>query len=240
VATLLRDEQWGRLSDREIAKRCGVTHPTVARIRVELTGNSYQSPHRTGADGRTIDTSRIGSIPSRDGTGRRARPAAPSPPDFDGPAQVRSRAMPPDDPPAPAERRREGVIPADTAVREDEPEGGPEAAPPPAELPDEEWLATLPARPHLAEHARRRLDVAALQFRRTAPLCLEYARACQPLTDRAEEEGRGHVDAWLSRHLGYLQTDDPSRWRACNGCSGTGRSGLFVRCAACHGDGYHL
>jgi ParB-like chromosome segregation protein Spo0J len=239
VATLLRDEEWGRLSDREIARRCGVTHPTVARIRVDLTGKIYQSPLRTGSDGRTIDTSRIGSIPSRDGAGQPARPDV-LPPDLDGPAHVRSRAMPPDDPPAPAERGRRGVIPADPAVRADEPGGGCEAAPPPGELADEEWLATLPARPHLAEDVRRRFDVAALLFRRTAPLRLEYARACQPLTERAREEARGHVDAWLSRHLGYLQADDPSCWRVCKGCFGTGRLGLFVGCAACRGDGYHL
>lgn len=33
VETLLRDKEWGRWSDREIAKACGVTHPFVASIR---------------------------------------------------------------------------------------------------------------------------------------------------------------------------------------------------------------
>lgn len=39
IETLLRDDEWGRWSDREIARRCNVSHPTVAAIRAEVTGN---------------------------------------------------------------------------------------------------------------------------------------------------------------------------------------------------------
>jgi hypothetical protein len=42
VATLLDDDEWSRLSDREIARRCGVTHPFVAKLRDERSGNGYQ------------------------------------------------------------------------------------------------------------------------------------------------------------------------------------------------------
>jgi Homeodomain-like domain len=37
VSTLLSDEEWGGWSDREIARRCGVHHDTVGRIRTELS-----------------------------------------------------------------------------------------------------------------------------------------------------------------------------------------------------------
>lgn len=36
VVIMLRDEEWGKWSDREIAKRCKVSHPFVAKIREEL------------------------------------------------------------------------------------------------------------------------------------------------------------------------------------------------------------
>lgn len=49
-----------RLSDRAIADHVGVTHPFVAKCRAEMTGNGYQSAVRTGRDGRTINTAKIG------------------------------------------------------------------------------------------------------------------------------------------------------------------------------------
>lgn len=43
VETLLSDQEWGAWSDREIARRCKVSHPFVAKIRSEIdTGNRYQ------------------------------------------------------------------------------------------------------------------------------------------------------------------------------------------------------
>lgn len=64
VELLLRDDEWRQWSDREIAAKCGVTHPFVGDIRKELTGNDYQSTDvRTGADGRKINTSNIGGKP---------------------------------------------------------------------------------------------------------------------------------------------------------------------------------
>jgi len=49
-------------SDRSIAEHVGVSHPTVINVRRELetTGKIYQSNSRTGQDGRTINTARIG------------------------------------------------------------------------------------------------------------------------------------------------------------------------------------
>lgn len=52
-----------QLSDRQIGAHCGVHHDTVGRIRkeIEATGGIRQSDTRIGADGRTINTAKIGS-----------------------------------------------------------------------------------------------------------------------------------------------------------------------------------
>lgn len=52
-------------SDRELAQHCGVSHPTVSKIRQELesTGKFTSQPIRTGADGRAINTANIGAKP---------------------------------------------------------------------------------------------------------------------------------------------------------------------------------
>lgn len=48
VETLLRDPEWCQWSDREIARRCGVSQPLVTNLRTgALTDNGYQSPDRT-------------------------------------------------------------------------------------------------------------------------------------------------------------------------------------------------
>lgn len=89
VETLLRDEEWRAWSDREIAQRCGVSHPFVGAIRAAAapTGNDYQSPGnqpRRGADGRTINTANIGKARSQkpteepESTAPVAPPAAPT------------------------------------------------------------------------------------------------------------------------------------------------------------------
>lgn len=44
VETLLRDEEWATWSDREIAKRCEVTHPFVASVRSSLVTVTSEAP----------------------------------------------------------------------------------------------------------------------------------------------------------------------------------------------------
>jgi len=63
VKIALADEEWGQWSDREIAKLCKVSHPLVAEVRREVTGNSssdqprtYNTRHGTQA---TMNTERI-------------------------------------------------------------------------------------------------------------------------------------------------------------------------------------
>ena len=64
VTTLLEDDEWAQWSNREIARRCGVSDLLVADVRRMLTANScsdkptnYTTKHGTTAQ---MDTSRIG------------------------------------------------------------------------------------------------------------------------------------------------------------------------------------
>lgn len=47
VVVLLNDEEWGGWSDREIARRCRVGHPFVAKVRAEVIPESDSSIGRT-------------------------------------------------------------------------------------------------------------------------------------------------------------------------------------------------
>lgn len=62
VRRLLEDEEWAQWSDREIARRCAVTHPFVSEVRKTLSGNAYQMKRTVTRAGRTYeqDTSKIG------------------------------------------------------------------------------------------------------------------------------------------------------------------------------------
>jgi hypothetical protein len=42
VLKLLTDDEWGQWGDREIARRCAVSHPFVSAMRQESSGNRYQ------------------------------------------------------------------------------------------------------------------------------------------------------------------------------------------------------
>ena len=65
VETLLRDDEWANWGDREIARACNVTHPFVAQIRKELSGNNYQIPtERTVTRGGTTYTQNVSNIGS--------------------------------------------------------------------------------------------------------------------------------------------------------------------------------
>jgi hypothetical protein len=93
VNRLLTDEEWSRWSDREIARRCAVSHPFVGKLRAELeerrarvSGNGYQIPetrmvHR-GESTYTMDTSRLnlvrGASDLANGTGAGPDPREPS------------------------------------------------------------------------------------------------------------------------------------------------------------------
>jgi hypothetical protein len=218
----------GDLADREIGRRCGVDHKTVASVRDDLSGSGEipqiggpRTVHRNGTS-YTQDTSRIGSKPP-------ACTTSAAPPNVQA------------DPPDVAEGRRNGTIPADVDVEVTEPE--PDDAEPieqPAEMTDAEYLDSLPARPHLSELVRKRFDIEALLFRQITPIRLKYASACKAMTNQAKRDAKGHIGPWMSRHFWFLRSNGPGQWAACLECSGTGRVELIGQCAACHAAGYHL
>jgi len=98
---------WGTdKSDREIARHVGCSQPTVSKYRGELeaTDKIYQSERRTGADGRTIDTSNIGghsgsSGSTRSGTertgsiGEQSTPPEPDPMTTGAPSRRRRQSL---------------------------------------------------------------------------------------------------------------------------------------------------
>lgn len=47
VETLLRDEEWKKWSDREIARRCGVDNSFASRVRESLLPNNSDRTYRT-------------------------------------------------------------------------------------------------------------------------------------------------------------------------------------------------
>lgn len=62
VLKLLQDAEWAEWSNREIARRCRVSHEFVAKMRSELSGNSCQMVVRAVRNGHpyTMKNSRIG------------------------------------------------------------------------------------------------------------------------------------------------------------------------------------
>lgn len=74
VLRLLEDAEWGRWSDREIARRCKVSHPFVAKIREE-TGNITSERVYTNRHGNeaVMETASIGSKPRPNKEDMRAR-----------------------------------------------------------------------------------------------------------------------------------------------------------------------
>jgi hypothetical protein len=81
VETLLRDEEWSKWSDREIARMCAVSQPLVSQIRKTLTDNiisekTYTTKHGTTT---TMDTSNVGKkqAPEPEPEEERTQPPAP-------------------------------------------------------------------------------------------------------------------------------------------------------------------
>jgi hypothetical protein len=67
VLTLLNDEEWSVWSDRDIARKCGVTHSFVSKLRdplVTVTSDdrTYTTKHGTTA---TVNTAAIGRAAAR-------------------------------------------------------------------------------------------------------------------------------------------------------------------------------
>lgn len=62
VLRLLQDEEWGQWSDREIARRCHVSHPFVAKMRNKLMTGNVSSERTYVTRHGTVATMRTGNI----------------------------------------------------------------------------------------------------------------------------------------------------------------------------------
>ncbi|MDP9472198.1 MAG: ParB N-terminal domain-containing protein, partial [Chloroflexota bacterium] len=69
VEAMLTDAEWGRWSDREIARRCGVSHPFVAQVRASLETITSDAPR--------LYTDKYGNVAAMTTTNIGIRPAAP-------------------------------------------------------------------------------------------------------------------------------------------------------------------
>ena len=78
IAVLLADPEWRQWSDKELARRCGISDKTVAKARRELSGVGAADP-RSGVD--PDSASRVGPSPAVTGPRRRARWSAGRRPD---------------------------------------------------------------------------------------------------------------------------------------------------------------
>jgi hypothetical protein len=74
-----------KLSDHQVAEYIGVSQPMVGKYRAELaaTNKDYQSPARTGRDGRTTNTANIGKGKPRPPAPKPSEPEAKDEPEAD-------------------------------------------------------------------------------------------------------------------------------------------------------------
>lgn len=72
VNRLVRDREWKKWSDREISRRCGVSHKFVGSVRAELSGTSLQiDDEESDIDSNTRMAMRGGTVYEIDTTGIR-------------------------------------------------------------------------------------------------------------------------------------------------------------------------
>ena len=77
VETLLRDDEWAKWSDREIARRCAVSDVFVGKVRGDLSANGLQIPtERTVTRNGTIYTQNTANVGAKPGL---AVPPIPAP-----------------------------------------------------------------------------------------------------------------------------------------------------------------
>jgi hypothetical protein len=269
VATLLRDAEWGLWSDREVARRAGVSPTYVGEVRRELPPDDPrgQSGDESGAvdyprgqsengddpTGATIhvDSQTGGPAPARprkgaDGrvtdTARIGRPAAAG--------RSRVNGVLADDPPDVAAARAAGRLEAGVVPEVTEPEPGAPGAgrepgedddrePPEAELSDDDWLATLPLSGVLGGGPLRTFHADALVYRRLESHRKTFAYHASRAIPAAARRG---AFAWHVKR--FLAVNHPARWLACpaeaeGGCGGSGAS-PFGDCPKCHGRGYWI
>jgi hypothetical protein len=264
VMILLNDEEWHRWSDTEIARRSGVSVPTVGRHRPgSIYNNVIDSGERKVKRGDREFVQKTGKI-GRTKVPEVSPKPTPTAEPFPGNSQDsdESGAVPPAPPrPTPVASTNGHPTPpvppqATPAIESFDPaevdgtEGtGPDADEPPnvqadvqgtpsgstADLSDPEWLVTLRAK--LTDHTRRVLERDAIKYR--AIYQSDQFKSFVNLARRVLKEKQvgqviGHFH---SRMTALLNFPHPRDWIACPECSGRG-IGARGDCVKCFGRGY--
>ena len=107
------------------------------------------------------------------------------------------------------------------------------------ELPDDEWLETLPQRSKLPAHLRAMFDAEAVGYRALTPARVAFRAASKRVTDKVKKGSKFRIGPWLSRHGWYFLLKHPRDGPICEPCQGTG-TGAAGQCPKCHGNGYHV
>jgi hypothetical protein len=152
------------------------------------------------------------------------------------------------DPPDIAKARAAGRIGADVVVeitepvQAEEPEADPEApAEGEAELSDEDWLASLPARAGLADLSLKYFEADALIYRRLEKHRKTFQHHATRILNASRRKG-----PYAGRVSRFLKTDHPRHWLVCTapengGCGGSGLLPVLgQQCPKCYGKGYWI
>lgn len=97
VERMLKDEEWSKWSDREIARQCKVSHPMVGDVRTGLSGNSStcEAETRTARRGDQVYEHNVAPKPAekspQEAIQSETQPKAPKPPQTISGAAVASR-----------------------------------------------------------------------------------------------------------------------------------------------------
>lgn len=106
VLTLLNDPEWSKWSDREIARRCSVSHQTVSNIRPSVKNGQMEAERTVQRNGTTYqqNTANIGASSKAEQTSREPEASVSGHVDSPGPAETPPASNADQEAPAPVQR----------------------------------------------------------------------------------------------------------------------------------------
>ena len=229
VTILLEDEEWRAWSDHKIAEQCGVSQQFVTTVRTQLYPPSLTtvvSQPRIGKDGRITKTANINK------------------------SRTRINGTDAEDPPDIAKARANGRIPENAVVEVEEPDEPTtleevmddcvERKAIADDIPDEEWLDSLPLAGKLSTQCQKVHDNDAIRWRHSAQARNHFKHQVARLLPKTI----AIVGAYSALLRQFVVINGPERWRICptpenGGCNGVGTNALGT-CHRCHGRGYWI
>lgn len=230
VEMLLRDEQWSKWSDRQIADQCGVSGPFVGDVRRAMTPAQVQTVStcdepktRTGRDGKQYPASqprpKLAIISDEKPKKKDAFELAGD--------KVDARITP------------EVIIPEELTdvagiIEEHEEQDAREE-----DASDERWLNELPLSEVLKGTPLKHFHASALLWRDLAAARRSFAAHA---SKAIKKHGR-FADSYAFTVKRFLKIDHPKTWVRCpapehGGCGGSGQIPLIGQCQKCHANGF--